>query len=543
MHIKRITTHRWKGRSLAVELAPACVITGPSFSGKTSLPMAIRLALAGYLPPPIGKQPGSIWQLASNPDQPGECSVALQLDDGSEKGRVCGVVLTRNAKGKVSMTGNVPADIALPSLLVEPSGFFAMTAAQRTQAIFAACDKGKIGNVADKLGERLACIEALPSAIAGEYIAKAQATVSLQWTQTDEDPVTLLATLRDTFDHEAKTAKQTAEFKANELAGLRSQSGDKPKFDQAEFNRLDGELSALRSATPSSEARDRAVGAALAAEAACEATQDAMVSAEHELNNITELDCCPTCHAKTKGWKAAIEKAAKDAFASAKTEHTAAQATFSAAMILAQKEREALAVALKAHDDKVNAVMAPLALLRETRGALAQWEKVQNRRADVERELIRVTVAAEVWKQAKKIVDEVQSEAVNKAVGNVVDIANNVGGKLLNSPLEFVDGVLGRRVSQRDIEAGADATVGAWISHEGFSGTEVLLSYAALAVALSQSAPFKLVVMDELGRIDTLKRRQLLEAMKVLVMSKVIDQFVGIMATSELNRSLQVMTL
>jgi hypothetical protein len=70
--------------------------------------------------------------------------------------------------------------------------------------------------------------------------------------------------------------------------------------------------------------------------------------------------------------------------------------------------------------------------------------------------------------------------------------------------------------------------VGAWIPHEGFSGTERLVAFAGFATAIASTSPIKLVIMDELGRIELGKREQVVMRMSELAREGVIDQFIGI---------------
>ena len=60
------------------------------------------------------------------------------------------------------------------------------------------------------------------------------------------------------------------------------------------------------------------------------------------------------------------------------------------------------------------------------------------------------------------------------------------------------------------------------------SGTEEALAFAAFSVALAQESPIKIVMIDELDRLERSKRQQLIERMLELTSKGVIDQFVGV---------------
>ena len=66
MKIKKLKLTNVKGHNRLLDLDGVNIVTGSNFSGKTAILQAVRLVLTGSLPPPIGKLPGSIYQLAGN---------------------------------------------------------------------------------------------------------------------------------------------------------------------------------------------------------------------------------------------------------------------------------------------------------------------------------------------------------------------------------------------------------------------------------------------------------------------------------------------
>ena len=48
----------------------------------------------------------------------------------------------------MTLEGGVPADLALPGLLVEPTTFFGLTGGERINAVFSACDMKEAGDQA-----------------------------------------------------------------------------------------------------------------------------------------------------------------------------------------------------------------------------------------------------------------------------------------------------------------------------------------------------------------------------------------------------------
>ena len=169
-----------------------------------------------------------------------------------------------------------------------------------------------------------------------------------------------------------------------------------------------------------------------------------------------------------------------------------------------------------------------LAELKEQQKAFDQYKADNKRKDELEQQLLLAQCQSEVFKSARDIAIEEQEKVVSTAFNDVLKIARKFTDGLLNSPLEFANGELGRRVSNMDEQNGNLAPIGSWISHETFSGTEELLAYAGFSVALAQSAPVKLIIMDELGRVRPELKLKLVDRMVQLVADGTIDQFIGI---------------
>lgn len=521
MHVSRLKTANFKGRDLDIALDPVTVIAGDNFAGKSSVPMALRLGLTGYLPPPIGKLAGSIWTLAGNPDQPGTMEVELTTDTG----RKSRLVYSRTAKGKVSCDGGVPMDMALPGLLVEPLTFFAMTAAQRTQAVFEACDPAKIEVIPGDLHFELDAIQASPRKAADEIIANCRRDVTEAFAKLGVQAG--LAQLEAQWKDDLKAAKVNYESKRTFLASLSQLSRERPGFDHAKLDVLRAEKDALKRAEPSNAEFVKARNLESAAAAKANAAESALDTAEYALSEFDSLESCPTCGAHEKGWKDAVGATLRDAV----KQHRATVAKLADESRVASetvdrisKEYESAHAAWRA---KWDANQHDIEMLLAKKGEDEAWQRSIAQRDQVEAQMLSLGAAVEVYKQAVQIAYSTREAAVQKAFGAVLQVARGFTDDLLNSPLEFHDGQLGRRVSKADKEDGNTAAIGSWISHEGFSGTEQLLAYAGFAVALARQAPIRLVIMDELGRLNLTRRVQLLARMRKLVETGVIDQFVG----------------
>lgn len=142
---------------------------------------------------------------------------------------------------------------------------------------------------------------------------------------------------------------------------------------------------------------------------------------------------------------------------------------------------------------------------------LAQRARIQQQQAALD-ELKRSRVEAEVLKAAVAMLLDLQAILVKIAVAPLLSKANQLCGDLLPSPLAYKDG---------DIGFGND---GSFYSHRSFSGTEKALAYAAISVALSQGAPIRLVVIDELGRLTPANKARLILKLCELTKRGELDQ-------------------
>lgn len=124
-------------------------------------------------------------------------------------------------------------------------------------------------------------------------------------------------------------------------------------------------------------------------------------------------------------------------------------------------------------------------------------------------------VAVEVLKAGVQTLEEIQSSMVAAAFGKILKTVNSVTSGIIPEPIEYRDGELGRWKG---------AT---WVKHETFSGTEKALTYIGLSLALSENAPIKIVLLDEMGIMDPQTLKAFLTRVIDLVKQGVIDQFVG----------------
>lgn len=155
----------------------------------------------------------------------------------------------------------------------------------------------------------------------------------------------------------------------------------------------------------------------------------------------------------------------------------------------------------------------------------ARAEYAAAQRAVEERD--KAAVELVVWEWAKLLFEERRAEFVCGVFDLLVERANALCGDLLRSSggseLRHMAGDLGMMRGKH------------WVPLTTFSGSEQALTYAAVSIALASLGDgFKLCLLDEMGRLDSERCRQLGWRVKVLLEKGVIDQFVGALAVSKL---------
>lgn len=161
------------------------------------------------------------------------------------------------------------------------------------------------------------------------------------------------------------------------------------------------------------------------------------------------------------------------------------------------------------------------------------YQSLIREREKREQECLRMGCEVTVLDGAVKGLSALIAKVSEEVFAKVLGLSDAFTSGLINSPLKFRDGELGREVSEADQAMGRKAPLGSWIPHTSFSGTEELLAMAGFAVALARMAPFKLVILDELGRLTADRRSAVVKRVKKLVADGVIDQVVLIDAGSD----------
>lgn len=171
---------------------------------------------------------------------------------------------------------------------------------------------------------------------------------------------------------------------------------------------------------------------------------------------------------------------------------------------------------------KLSALQSQLNDIETQRRAAMGRQHELGRLAQAEEERDKAKAEAEAAKAAADELRVIQGEMVEAAFKPLLERANRIFGGVLRSPLAYRDGEIG---TWRD---------GLWVGHRTFSGTERALTYAAIQAALTSASPVRIMLIDELGRLDTKNKRAVGVAACQAVERGDIDQFIGIDAEPEL---------
>ena len=122
---------------------------------------------------------------------------------------------------------------------------------------------------------------------------------------------------------------------------------------------------------------------------------------------------------------------------------------------------------------------------------LTQQRAEARTRVKAKEESDKVRIEAQVLKEFCRMLADLQAEIVNAAIGPIVDRLNVMFKGVLDMTLCYKDGVIG-----------TESPTG-FYSMRSFSGAEKALAMCAISLALAAESPVKIVVLDEMGRIDS----------------------------------------
>lgn len=553
-----------KGVTGSFDLAPITVVSGSNSTGKTAVLNAVTLALIGYIPA-IGKKPGSTFSLSS-----GE-RMAVVAD-----GATFSWEMKRLQVVSKTPEGWEPA----PETMLDLSGLFSLTKEQRMMAILKACAlppeltaKALVKNIqavcplyemptiTGAILEDIAALTANGKAmlsrnkkLAEEYEG-ASARHAEEMTNMPVEPDSLQGEIDRVSEaigaarQKQKAAETGLEERKRILARAEAILVPSMEGILEEEKSVKAELAAMPETPEIDEApyilnRDEAMRNEAAVASAGSILKQQISSLQGKIE-------CPTCghhvgpvvidqmkeklEALRTEWQ--IKKAALD-YASNELK----QARFKT-QTLAAKRRDlekrlstiqAQKVSIPQLEESRKALMASLdaipmpadaeAFAKESDGLVAVLNGLQQRqRYHVAYQ--KLTQAAEAAVEARKECERRQ-DIVKLALAEITQfrskLLENVATTLLTTANRIIKPVLGAELRFEE----GDFTLGNAVLAT-LSGSEQMVVYAGLQVALNAAYSPRIVVMDELGRIDADRKRKLLSVINEVIKEGLIDQFIA----------------
>lgn len=239
MKPQNISFSNVKNRDGSFSLKPVTMVSGPNFSGKTSLLCAAKIAIKGY-DPKLGKQHRATIQLAGEARP--EMTVNMVFDThniGRTWKRVKDEI-------KYSETGELPE---IPDILMDMAGYFGLKTEQdRVNYVFDRIDPAQLGFSDEGLLETLGTIEALPIEPAlkarGELLAMVNKAIAVRNRDklSIQDFISkLIADIKDE-KKEADTLNKAVSSSMTSLMALHRSGGPAPVSKEKELKEKSDQL-------------------------------------------------------------------------------------------------------------------------------------------------------------------------------------------------------------------------------------------------------------------------------------------------------------
>lgn len=188
-----------------------------------------------------------------------------------------------------------------------------------------------------------------------------------------------------------------------------------------------------------------------------------------------------------------------------------------------KKELEIIKVTDDEGEEKLGQLVNELDKKRQELDKLEITSKrVQNFRSDEKRlaeaelESEKYKSSVEIIKEAIKLIADKQAQLIEKTFAPLLNKINMVTDSILESKIAYHNNEIGRFYGK------------SWIPVRCFSGAEQSITYAGIQAALGMTAPSKIIIIDELGRIDESNKIKLISNIQLAIEEGLIDQFIGI---------------
>ncbi len=622
LSINSVKASGLKGSGFQYDLVPFTIFCGNNFVGKSRVMDAIRLCLLGHLPE-LGKTSAATFDLASEAAMTVDLEIADGLYQINRRWAQNGKSIT--ATSNIGVPDTIMASLPISLNIAD---YFAKTPGQRLEYLFGAVagdgpfDNAKIivgiKNIALPTGgntketeavlqqcrdtlaqlEGFSAVEFFPRAVdhfkaalktANDNLKRMTGTVQgLAQLQAMEQQLAALdhATIQSRLSLARKAGTEASSMLATlterQRAAARELESQRAarEFITTHKDFSEGEFKALvarcESADTKADQASESLRSALAArdtlrnsyskqKIECERTGDVLKFARSELDAVKGLTCCPTCDAKTKGWRDKVETEKKKEVDEAVTRESAAKAELQKLEVEGKKAAEAATVAQTAHTAAANdartlsnslRTMADIrAKLEAYRGAAAaeagtddvtpqQIEKARldvtekqdaitkliakseeatrlqqdiKRTAQAQSELATAVAQSNIYKAVVELIDTERTKLITEAVQSVLAPANEIVAKVM-PPLEYEEGNFGYR-----------ATSGRFVKSSTFSGAQQAVAFAGISLGLAGKGELRVGMVDELARLHAKNLPAFFSAVASVLKSGRLGQFIGVL--------------
>lgn len=500
--ISHIKAPRFKGADIDLDLDALNLIVGDYASGKTAITQAAKIGLYGCLPQ-FGERNAVTFEPSSDER---ELFVRLEFNDGQKNT----VVVNRTTDG---FTKKAELAVQPPLMLLDAQQYLDLTEAERLSYALGAVDLRRSGYDENALAAKMFAPspETTPKAITA---ARSWFKVKCESRVANRVKVSVwLDELLAHFKAAEKARKAVIKNTTSAVCALTAQEppnvSDKVMAARAE---LDAAISAQAKVNDLSD-RTVIVTRVNGAKAELQRLRSQLDDLDNEVEAMTRQPRCPTCHAEGTDWRKTwlAEQDVKERTLKT-TIQTAVDALSMSEKQLGDydKRRTQDKRIQQAHENKVACETRHTALA-DQHSAWQTWKRNTDSAAKAQKELAEAQAELALTRQMIAAVLDTQREMAAKAFESLLKVANLFTDGFMPA-LEYRGGVLG--CDKR----------GVFATHRMLSGTERMVAFAGLQVALCQDSPLKLVILDDEANMPDTVRARIMERVMHLLADEVISQ-------------------
>jgi len=504
MKIKSLKTVNFKGGSFSHEFGDINLIVGKNFTLKSAIPQAIEVANYGALLS-VGETNSATFRLSSDAS---ELFTRVTFDDGSTNT----FALSKDASGSIKSSYERAHDF--PRVLIDIEEYFGLSEQERLKYVLKRANLKKCGYVESELHAAL-----FPK----EKRSKTQDMIFVHWDrewwkavqecrETGSSVMDFMDALllRLKKHASAVTAKlKLAKQSAKQIELSTEQPEDVSDLRNKAYENLTDARNALKIEVDS--ALEDLESDLAHSEDEADTQEDVIKSLNNEEQRMRKLKSCPTCKAEGVDWLKPWMKqhSAKVADAVHELEKANAEITKLKREIASKKKKPVNNEAAQKAIDQAQKRFDELDAKYED---FIKWQGEQERHEKLKTEIAELTVEDIMLSAMVKALVEYQRDLVDKAFKALLQTASQFTTTLIEGDLIYQDGHLGYKRGKR------------FVHHSVLSGTEKLMTYVGLQIALAQESPCKYIVLDEMGRVHALLKDFIMSRLKALLRNGILDQ-------------------